>query len=105
MPRWKFIGLILLFYFFVNLLYSFVYLAVGLDQLQGVIATTVWGNSKIAYFFSAETFTTVGYWPGQPGGRRRQYRSGHRGLQRLSCRFRPRDGLDLRAFCAAKKLF
>ncbi len=68
MPRWKFIGLILLFYFFVNLLYSFVYLAVGLDQLQGVIATTMWGKFKEAYFFSAETFTTVGYGRVNPVG-------------------------------------
>ena len=67
-PRWKFVGLILVFYFFVNLLFSFVYMAVGLDQLQGVIATTMWGKFKEAYFFSAETFTTVGYGRVNPVG-------------------------------------
>ena len=67
-PRWKFIGLILVFYFFVNLLFSMIYLAVGLDQLQGVIATTMWGKFKEAYFFSAETFTTVGYGRVNPVG-------------------------------------
>lgn len=67
-PVWKFMGLILLFYFFVNLLFSFTYIAVGLDQLQGVIATTMWGKFKEAYFFSAETFTTVGYGRVNPVG-------------------------------------
>jgi inward rectifier potassium channel len=67
-PAWKFIGLILLFYFFVNLLFSFTYMVVGLEQLQGVIATTMWGRFKEAYFFSAETFTTVGYGRVNPVG-------------------------------------
>lgn len=61
LPRWKFIGLLVLFYFLINLAYTLVYLLVGLDQLQGVIASNNWGKFKEAYFFSTETFTTVGY--------------------------------------------
>jgi inward rectifier potassium channel len=61
LPRWKFIGLLVLFYLVINLAYTIIYLIVGLDQLQGVIATTGWGKFKEAYFFSTETFTTVGY--------------------------------------------
>jgi len=61
MSRWKFIGLLVLFYFFINLIYSLIYLAVGVDGLAGVVATTPWGKFKEAFFFSAETFTTVGY--------------------------------------------
>ncbi|HWB93308.1 MAG TPA: ion channel [Puia sp.] len=68
MPRWKFICLILLFYFMINLVYSFIYLAVGIDQLQGVIATTFRGKFKEAFFFSTETFTTVGYGRVNPVG-------------------------------------
>jgi|SRR5579859_7930705 len=68
MPRWKFISLIVVSYFIVNLGYSLVYLAVGVDQLQGVIATTPWGKFKEAFFFSAETFTTVGYGRVNPVG-------------------------------------
>lgn len=68
MPRWKFIGLILVFYILINLLYSFIYLAVGIEQLQGVIATTMWGKFKEAFFFSTETFTTVGYGRVNPVG-------------------------------------
>ena len=61
LPRWKFIALILTFYFVINLAYTVIYLLVGVDQLQGVLATTNWGKFKEAYFFSTETFTTVGY--------------------------------------------
>src|SRR5258708_2958677 len=61
LPRWKFIGLIILFYFAINLVYTGIYLLIGLDQLQGVIATTAWAKFKEAFFFSTETFTTVGY--------------------------------------------
>src|ERR1700722_188945 len=61
MPRWKFVGLILCFYFAINLVYTALYLLVGSDQLTGVIATTPWGKIKEAFFFSTETFTTVGY--------------------------------------------
>jgi len=68
MPRWKFALVILLFYALINLIYSFIYLAVGVEQLQGVIATTIWGRFKEAYFFSTETFTTVGYGRVNPTG-------------------------------------
>jgi len=68
MPRWRFVCVILVFYFFANLLFSIVYLLVGLEQLQGVIATTPWGKFKEAFFFSTETFTTVGYGRVNPVG-------------------------------------
>src|SRR5260221_568350 len=68
LPRWKFIGLIILFYFAINLVYTGIYLLIGLDQLQGVIATTAWAKFKEAFFFSTETFTTVGYGRVNPVG-------------------------------------
>lgn len=68
MPRWKFISLLVFFYFFINLAYSVVYLAVGVDGLTGVVATTGWGKFKEAFFFSTETFTTVGYGRVNPVG-------------------------------------
>src|ERR1700709_2478559 len=61
LPRWKFIGMLILFYFGINLVYCSLYLLAGLDQLQGLIATNAWGQFKEAFFFSTETFTTVGY--------------------------------------------
>jgi inward rectifier potassium channel len=68
LPRWKFVCLILLFYFSINLLFSIAYLLIGIDQLQGVIAASIWGKFKEAYFFSTETFTTVGYGRVNPVG-------------------------------------
>jgi inward rectifier potassium channel len=68
MPRWKFISILVLFYLIINLLYAVIYLMIGIDQLQGVIAQTSWGKFKEAYFFSTETFTTVGYGRVNPMG-------------------------------------
>jgi len=68
LPRWKFITLILAFYFVINLAFTALYLLIGVDQLQGVIATSNWGKFKEAYFFSTETFTTVGYGRVNPVG-------------------------------------
>jgi inward rectifier potassium channel len=67
-PRWKFISILVLFFLVINLIYTFIYLAVGINQLQGVMATTNWGKFKEAYFFSTETFTTVGYGRVNPVG-------------------------------------
>ncbi|HEY4150177.1 MAG TPA: ion channel [Chitinophagaceae bacterium] len=61
LPRWKFIVVILSFYFIINLLFASVYLLLGMHQLQGWIAATPWAKFREAYFFSTETFTTVGY--------------------------------------------
>jgi len=61
MPRWKFISVVVLFYFFINLLYTAVYLLIGANELQGMIGGTSWQVFKEFFFFSTETFTTVGY--------------------------------------------
>ena len=61
LPRWKFIGVILIFYFVINLLFSVSYLLIGPDQLQGMLATTPWARFKEVFYFSTQTFTTVGY--------------------------------------------
>lgn len=60
-PRWKFIGVILVFYIVINLLFTCVYLLVGTDQLQGMIGATSWIKFKEVFYFSTQTFTTVGY--------------------------------------------
>jgi len=60
-PRWKFISVIILFYIIINLLFTIAYLLVGADQLQGLIAATSWSTFKETFYFSAQTFTTVGY--------------------------------------------
>ncbi len=68
MPRWKFICLILIFYFLVNLLYASVYDIIGLRQFTGIIDGNQWQRFRELYFFSTETFTTVGYGRVNPVG-------------------------------------
>jgi len=68
LPRWKFICVLVLFYFIINLIYTSIYLMIGIDQFQGMLATTPWGKIKEVYFFSTETFTTVGYGRVNPVG-------------------------------------
>ena len=61
LPTWKFVLVILVFYFIINLLFTFSYLLMGPLQLQGMMYRTPWGKFKEVFFFSAQTFTTVGY--------------------------------------------
>lgn len=68
LPRWKFAGVIVVFFLLINFVFAAIYLLIGIQQLQGVIATTPWGKFKEAYFFSTETFTTVGYGRVNPVG-------------------------------------
>ena len=60
-PRWKFIGIILLFFTVMNLGFTCIYYVVGADGLQGMMATSAWVKFKEIFFFSTQTFTTVGY--------------------------------------------
>lgn len=60
-PAWQFGLVILLFYFSINLLYSGIYWWIGAGEFQGIIGKTTWERFKEIFFFSTETFTTVGY--------------------------------------------
>ncbi|HXD76299.1 MAG TPA: ion channel [Puia sp.] len=68
LPRWRFATVLFAFYVLINLLFASLYLLIGTSQLQGVIATTPWAKFKEAFFFSTETFTTVGYGRVNPVG-------------------------------------
>lgn len=69
MPRWKFMLVLLLFYVGMNFLFAFVYYAIGIEHLDGIDATgSDWVQFGQAYFFSAQTFTTVGYGHISPTG-------------------------------------
>lgn len=61
LPLWKFIAIILLFYFIINALFTLIYILIGSDQLTGMIARDGFQRFKEIYFFSTQTFTTVGY--------------------------------------------
>ena len=59
--RWKFFFLICLFYLTMNLLFAFVYMAIGMDHLSGLTVNSWLDKFSEAFFFSTQTFTTVGY--------------------------------------------
>ncbi len=60
--RWpSFLMFIFLFYLCVNLLFTFFYFLAGPDQFTGMISDSKWGNIKEMFFFSTQSFTTVGY--------------------------------------------
>lgn len=68
MPWGRFFLLIFLCYLSLNLLFSMVYLAIGLDQLAGIHSGDFWDNLYGVYFFSTQTLTTVGYGSVNPIG-------------------------------------
>ena len=61
MPIWKFLGSILLFFFSINLIFASLYLLIGVEHLGGMVANSDSEKLGEAFFFSAQTFTTVGY--------------------------------------------
>lgn len=67
-PRWKFLFIILLFYFVVNLLFASLYYIIGVEHLNGITADNDLEKFGQAFFFSIQTYTTVGYGHINPTG-------------------------------------
>ena len=62
MPWLRFLGLILLGYFVINILFASIYMLIGIEHLTGM--KQVGGSFEQfmeAFFFSAQTITTLGY--------------------------------------------
>ena len=57
----KFFGLVFIYYFTLNLIFSLLYLAVGIENLSGTEGETPFEHFLDAFFFSAQTVTTLGY--------------------------------------------
>lgn len=61
LPAWKFFGILLITYIFINLLFAALYFLIGTDQLQGIIGNNDLERFTECFFFSTQTFTTLGY--------------------------------------------
>ena len=61
LPRWKFFTLIVAFYIIVNLGFAVIYYLVGVEHLSGMNTGNEIEKFGEAFFFSTQTFTTVGY--------------------------------------------
>jgi inward rectifier potassium channel len=68
LPLWKFIAVLVIAFIIINISYTVVYLLIGVEQFTGIIALSQWDQVKEVYFFSTETFTTVGYGRVNPVG-------------------------------------
>ncbi|WP_333877426.1 ion channel [Flavobacterium sp.] len=67
-PRWKFMLIILVFYFTVNFCFAGIYYLIGVEHLKGINATTPLDKFGQTFFFSIQTYTTVGYGHISPSG-------------------------------------
>lgn len=57
----KFLIIIVLFYLLINVLFTLLYTMVGLGELTGFHTNTTAGRVREVFYFSTQTFTTVGY--------------------------------------------
>lgn len=67
-PLWQFISIIFVFFICINLLYTGIYLWMGAKEFTGLMFHSSWGIFKEIFFFSTQTFTTVGYGRVNPVG-------------------------------------
>ncbi len=65
---WKFNALLVASFVFVNAGYAVLYLLIGIRHLDGTTGTGLFGQFSEAFFFSTQTFTTVGYGKISPVG-------------------------------------
>jgi inward rectifier potassium channel len=68
LPAWKFFGALFVFYLSINFFFGCIYFIIGESQFTGILAKTRPEIFKEMFFFSTETFTTVGYGRVNPVG-------------------------------------
>jgi inward rectifier potassium channel len=69
MVVWKFMLIIIAFYIGINFIFATIYYVIGVVHLDGIASSdSEWVKFGQAYFFSAQTFTTVGYGHISPNG-------------------------------------
>ena len=67
-PRWQFWLELCGIYVFINLIFAYIYYLIGVEHLVGVDPDNELSAFAEAFFFSAQTFTTVGYGRISPAG-------------------------------------
>ena len=69
MSAWKFMLILLTFYVCINFVFALCYFAIGIEYLNGIDSSASdFVKFGETYFFSAQTFTTVGYGHISPSG-------------------------------------
>ena len=66
--RFNFLCLVFAFYFLINLAFAFIYYWIGVEHLRGIVASSELDKFGQAFFFSIQTYTTVGYGHINPNG-------------------------------------
>lgn len=61
LKNWKFLVLIVSFFISINIVFALVYYVMGVEHLSGMLYTNSLEKFTEAFFFSCQTFTTVGY--------------------------------------------
>ncbi len=61
LPSSHFLLLIFLFYIFINLIFTWIYALIGIEHLVGIKDGNTFEQFMELFFFSTQTFTTVGY--------------------------------------------
>ena len=68
MPRLKFLLLLFSIYILINLFFAGIYYIIGIDHLAGIRKDSALASFSEVFFFSTQTFTTVGYGRISPTG-------------------------------------
>ena len=68
MRRGKFLLLIFTIYIVINIVFAGIYYAIGIKHLSGINSGSSMKNFSEVFFFSTQTFTTVGYGRISPTG-------------------------------------
>lgn len=61
LPAWKFLAILVGIYLVINLVFTAGYLLIGFDELDGFRSNDYLERVLETFFFSTQTFTTVGY--------------------------------------------
>lgn len=67
-PTWQFLLVIIAYYLLLNSVFALLYMLVGVNQLTGAPTDSLLNQFAYAFFFSVQTFTTVGYGTISPEG-------------------------------------